>query len=245
MDRQVFGEDHREVAATYDALGEIMVAQRRFVDADADYRAAIAVCERAQIKEEVCPRARNNLGMSLYRQQRLDDAKTEMTQALAERRALFGNDHPTVAYSLSTLANVAVFQKDFAEAVRLSAEALAILERDGHGASREAVMIRNGYAQALWLVDRSDDALREIDRTLADWQRVAPDGKARRVMMLVLKVQILQELKRTDDARNVANEAIAVGANPDDLASTPKEILRKVSGRNDVFPEAAAAKPSK
>ena len=245
MDRQVFGEDHREVAATYDALGEIMVAQRRFVDADADYRAAIAVCERAQIKEEVCPRARNNLGMSLYRQQRLDDAKTEMTQALAERRVLFGSDHPTVAYSLSTLANVAVFQKDFAEAVRLSAEALAILERDGHGASREAVMIRNGYAQALWLVDRSDDALREIDRTLADWQRVAPDGKARRVMMLVLKVQILQELKRTDDARNVANEAIAVGANPDDLASTPKEILRKVSGRNDVFPEAAAAKPSK
>jgi eukaryotic-like serine/threonine-protein kinase len=245
MDRQVFGEDHREIAATYDDLGEIMVAQRRFVDADADYRAAIAVCERAQIKEEVCPRARNNLGMSLYRQQRLEDAKTEMTQALAERRALFGNDHPTVAYSLQTLANVAVFQKDFAEAVRLSAEALAILERDGHGASREAAMIRNGYAQALWLVDRSDDALREIDRTLADWQRVAPEGKARRVMMLVLKIQILQELKRPDDARNVANEAIAVGANPADLAPAPKDILRKVSGRNDVFPEAAAAKASK
>ena len=146
---------------------------------------------------------------------------------------------------VQTLANVAVFQKDFAEAVRLSAEALAILERDGHSASREAAMIRNGYAQALWLVDRSDDALREIDHTLVDWQRVAPEGKARRVMMLVLKVQILQELKRPDDARKVANEAIAVGANPGDLAPAPKEILRKVSGRNDVFLEVAATKASK
>jgi serine/threonine-protein kinase len=222
-----------------------MVAQRRFADADSDYGTAITVCERAQIKEEVCPRARNNLGMSLYRQQRLDEAKKEMTQALAERRALFGNDHPTVAYSLSTLANVAVFQKDFPEAVRLSAEALAILERDGHGGSREAVMTRNGYAQALWLVDRSDDALREIDRTLEDWQRVAPDAKARHVMMLVLKIQILQELKRPDDARKVANEAILVGANPSDLAPAPKHFLREVSGRSDVYPEAAVAKPAK
>ena len=64
------------------------------------------------MREEVCPRARNNLGMSLYRQDRLDEAKAEMTQALAERRALFGNDHPTVAFSLSTLANVAVKQKN-------------------------------------------------------------------------------------------------------------------------------------
>ena len=32
----------------------------------------------------------------------------EMTEALAERRALFGDDHPTVAYSLSTLATDAL-----------------------------------------------------------------------------------------------------------------------------------------
>jgi serine/threonine-protein kinase len=238
MQRQVFGEDHRELAASYDVLGEILVAQRRFGDADAAYRAAIAICERTRINEEVCPRARNNLGMSYYRQDRLDDARREMTQALVERRALFGNDHPTVAYSLSTLANVAAKHNDGAEAVRLSQEALAVLERGGRSASREAVLIRNTYAAALYTAGRSAEALPEIERTITDWQRVAPDGKVRHVMMLVQKAQILQSLKRDDEARKTAEEGIAVNAPVAELAPRTKLLLRELSGRTDIYPEA-------
>ena len=185
-------------------------------------------------------RARNNLGMSLYRQDRLDEAKAEMTRALDERRALFGPDHPTVAFSLSTLANVAVKQKSADDAVRLSAEALAVLQRAGRATSREAALIRNGYAQALLLAQRDDEALREIDRTLVDWQRLEPNGKARRVMMLVLKAQILRELKRDDAMRATANEAIALDAPAHELAASTKQLLRELSGRNDLYPEAVA-----
>jgi serine/threonine-protein kinase len=225
---------------SYDSLGEIMIAQRRFAEADAAYRAALAVCERARISEEVCPRARNNLGMSFYRQDRLDEAKREMSQALAERRALLGNDHPTVAYSLSTLANVAIKQDDGAEAVRLSLEALAVLERSGRGASREAVLIRNGYAAALYHAGRNEEALPEIDRTITDYQRFAPGGKVRHVVMLVLKAQIQQALKRGDDARKTAEEAIALNAPVADLAPRTKSLLRELSGRTDIFPEVAS-----
>jgi len=224
---------------SYDSLGEIMVAQRRFADADSAYRAAIAICERARISEEVCPRARNNLGMSFYRQDRLDEAKREMTQALAERRALLGDDHPTVAYSLSTLANVASKQNDGAEAVRLSQAALAVLDRSGRGASREAVLIRNTYATALFRADRYAEALPEIDRTIVDWQRVAPDGKVRHVMMLVLKAQVQQALKRDDAARKTAEEAIALNAPVAELAPRTKLLLRELSGRADIYPEVA------
>jgi serine/threonine-protein kinase len=191
----------------------------------------------------VCPRAHNNLGMSLYRQDRLDEAKAEMTQALAGRRALFGNDHPTVAYSLSTLANVAEKQQDSASAVRLSAEALEVLQRAGLIRSREAALIRNGYAQALWKAGRNDDALREIDRALDDWQRVAPDAKVRRVMMLVLEAQILRDLKRDADMRATAARAIAVGADAHELAPRTRQLLRELSGRADLFPEATATQP--
>ncbi|HEX6832494.1 MAG TPA: tetratricopeptide repeat protein, partial [Rudaea sp.] len=242
MQRRIFGEDHRELAMSYDALGQVFVGQRRFDDADANYRRAIAVCERAAIKEEVCPRAHNNFGMSLYRQDKLDEAKTEMTVALNERRALFGDDHPTVAFSLATLANVAVKQGEKDTAVRLSAQALNLLDRAGRGSARETILIRNGYAQALWMVDRNEEALREIDRTLAEWQRISPDGKSRRVMILVQKAQILRDLKRPDDARRAAEDAIATGANVNEMAPMTIKLLRELSGRADLYPEAAALK---
>lgn len=240
MQKQVFGGDHVELAKTWDALGNVAVAQRHFADAQIDYGNAIGMCERARFADEVCPRARNNLGMAYYRQDRLDAARAEMTKALAERRALFGNDHPTVAYSLSTLANVAVKQHDYKTAVDDSAQALAVLDRAGSGASREDALIREGYAQALWLLDRNTDALREIERTLADWQRVAPQDKARRVTMLVQKAQILADLKRPDDARRAALEAIAVGAPATELAPQTKQLARALSGKTDAYPDAAA-----
>ena len=237
MQEQVFGGDHVELAKTWDALGNVAVEQRHFADAQTDYGNAIAMCERAHFADEVCPRAHNNLGMAYYRQDRLDNARAEMSKALAERRAMFGNDHPTVAYSLSTLANVAAKQGDYKTAAEESGEALAVLERAGRAASREDALIREGYAQALWLLDRNADALREIERTLADWQRVAPQDKARRVTMLVQKAQILNDLKRPDDARAAAIEAIGVGAPASELAPQTRQLVRELSGKSDVYPD--------
>uniref|UniRef100_UPI0027BA3433 protein kinase domain-containing protein n=1 Tax=Dokdonella sp. TaxID=2291710 RepID=UPI0027BA3433 len=164
MQQAIFDPDHEEIAKTHDARGAMFVMRHRLPEAEAAYREALAVCARAAIKSEVCPRARNNLGMALYRQHKFDAAETEMRQALAERRALFGNDHPTVAFSLSTLANVAMARgKEGAPAaIDLAAQALGVLERSGGTASREAVLIRFTYAAALWRADRNAEALVEI-----------------------------------------------------------------------------------
>ena len=235
MQRHIFGADHAEIAETHEARGNVLISQRRIAEAQTAYREALAVCERAAIKSEVCPRARNDLGMAYYREDKLAEAEAEMTQALAERRALFGNDHPTVAFSLSTLSNVAQKKKDKARAVELSAEAMAVFDRSGRGMSREAIMLRNSYASALWWTDRNAEALPEIERALADWQRVAPEAKPRRVMMLVLKAEILSDLKRADE------EAIALGVSGSVLPELTKKLLRELSGRRDVYVEAPPA----
>ncbi|HEX4479650.1 MAG TPA: serine/threonine-protein kinase [Rudaea sp.] len=241
MDKAIFGENHVETASTYHAMGESLIMQRKFADGEADYRRAIAICEAANIHEELCPRARNDLGMAYYRELHFDDAKTEMTAALKQRRALFGDNHPSVAYSLVTLASVAVVQKNYPEAVKLSSEALDILHRAGRDKSIEAVFTRNTYAQALWMVSRDDEALAEINRVLDDWQRIAPTAKARRIPMLVQKAQILKEMKRDDEARRTADEAIALQVDPTELAALTKKLLRQLSGRTDVYPEVADA----
>jgi len=241
MQQQVFGADHAEIVETLAARGSMLVDQQRITEAEGAFREALAMCGRASIKSEICPHARSDLGMAYYRENRLDEAETQMQQALAERRALFGENHPTVAYSLSALSNVAAKRKDKALAIDLAAQALATLERSGRGASREAVLTRNSYANNLWWADRNAEALPEIERTLADWQRVAPEAKPRRVMMLVLKAQILGDLKRPDEARTTAEEAIALNVPANVLSATTKKLLRDISGRSDVYAETPAA----
>jgi serine/threonine-protein kinase len=239
MQRKVFGDDHREVAETYNERAEIKVAESRYADAEPDFRAGIAICERTKLKEEVCANLHNNFGMALYRQNRFAEARTEIVEALAERRALHGNDHPDVAYSLSSLSNVAAKEGDYAEAERLAAESLAILERNGAGASIEAALVRFSQAYALSKAHRNEEALAAIERTLDDWRRVSPAGRTRRVSMLVQKAYVLRDLGRADEARRTADDAIALGVDPGQLSATVKKSLRELSGRADVYPEVA------
>ncbi len=229
MQHAVYGRDHKQIAYSYDALGYIYAQQRDFAKADANYRAAIDTCNRLNLHDETCSRAHNNLGVSLYRQSKLDEAKKQMTIALDERRRQFGDNHPSVAYSLSTLSNIAVKQKQPDEAVRLSGKALDILERAGRGASRADALIRNSYAQALWLAGRNDDALREIDRAIRDWQRLSPHGDARRVTMLFLKAEILRDLKRTDEARSTARQAMGLGVAENKLSPGTVKLLHQLA----------------
>jgi len=61
------------------------------------------------------------------------------------------------------------------------------------------------------------------------------------VMMLVLKAQILGDLKRPDEARTTAEEAIALNVPANVLSATTKKLLRDISGRSDVYAEMPAA----
>jgi eukaryotic-like serine/threonine-protein kinase len=236
MQRRLFGDDHRDVAISHDALGALFAGQRRFDDADRQYRTVLDVCARAGIIDEVCTRSRNNLGQSLYRQERLDEADHEMRLALDERRRLFGPTHPTVAYSLSTLANLAVKRGDHARAAALATEAVELLTGIGHGDSRETALVRHGLAQALLLDGRPDAALVEIERALADWTRVVPGGRARQVVMLAQKAQIEQALGHDAAVRDTLAAVVALDIPAHELAPRTRALLRELGGPAARYP---------
>jgi len=220
MQHAVFGPRHRELAITHDTLGALLTSRQRYEEGEREYRAALEICAQMSLHDEVCSRARNNLGQSYYRQGRLAEAEEAMQQALAERRELLGEDHPTVAYSLATLANVASRAKDYDRAVTLAGQAVAQLERTGYGRSRETVKVRGTLVQALRLAGRLEEALALCERTLAEWRELAPDARAWQVVMLVEKAQIERALAREDAVRGTL-AAIAALAVPDD-ALTPR-----------------------
>jgi tetratricopeptide (TPR) repeat protein len=196
MQREVLGEQHVEVAKTLDSLGVSMASQHRYAEAEGHYRAALAICARARVHDDVCPRARANLGQVHYRQGRLGDAERELSTALAERRRIFGDDHANVAVSASRLSGVVADLGDAERAIELASDAIATFERAGQASSREAALAHQAHAHALDRAGRHAEALTEIDRALADWQRVAPDERDKRGLMQSLRARILGHLSR-------------------------------------------------
>jgi len=229
MQRAVFGEAHRELASTHVSLAATLVAQRRFDDAESHSRMALSMCSKLALHDEICKRDRNNLGQMYYRQNRLVEAEREMTVALDERRHLLGADHPTIAYSLSTLANVAAKAGRGDDAARLSGEAVDHLERIGFGSTREAVLARNGYAQALRVAGRHEEAFAQIERAVAEWTKVEPQAGVRRVMMLVEKAMIERALGREPSVQATLAAIAGSGVAEADMPPRTIEAIRQLS----------------
>lgn len=228
MQREVLGEDNIEVAITEDSLGALRAQQRQLDEAIGHYQRAIAICERGSQRNEVCPRARSNLGMAHYRAGRFVEAEREIGAALVERRVLFGDDHPTVGISLANLSNVASSRGDNARAVELSTQSVQLLERLGLGDSREGALVRQGHAMALRRSDRPQEAHAAVVRALATWRAVAPQAKPREVSMLVERAQCEMELGDAVSLRATLAEIAAVDVAPAELSPKIPTILAEL-----------------
>jgi serine/threonine-protein kinase len=231
-----FGTDHDEVAKVADALGTILLNQRRFDEATTSYREAIAICERAQLTGEVCLRAHYNLGMAYYRQQKHAEARAVQESVLAERRARFGDRHAHVAVSLGALANIAVAQDRAEDAVKLATEAVDILESQGMGASRDAAQLRSGLAQALASAGRPEEALPVIDRALADWRKLVAPSNPRHLVMMAEKARILLELGDLAALEALVAEIDAAGVDPALASAATLELVARARAAVDAPP---------
>jgi serine/threonine protein kinase len=237
MLEQVLGDSHRDLVGGYTALGVSLAGTARIEDAEKAYRHAIALCEHQTQPSVACARARANLGMALYRQRRFPEAEHEISSALQRYREIHGETHLNIAVSLSMLANVAAADGRSPRAVEYSRRALAIMDAIGMGDTRDALLMRNSLAAALWMADDNADALVEIDRAIEGFDRIQPGQTVRRTMMRVQRAQILLDLKRPDDARAAAEAAVALDAPPSELPAFTRGLLRELTGRADLYRE--------
>jgi serine/threonine-protein kinase len=234
MQRAVLAPDHVQQVVTLDRRGVIHAKLRDFAAAEDAYAEAAAICERAALADEACSRVHNNRGQNFYRQGRLVEAEQQMRLALAQRRQRFGDDHLTVAVSLSTLGNVIERAGRPADARDLQQEARGILERIGLQESVEYALVGSSLAQAQWLAGDPTTALRTLADALALWQRRMPEGRGRVVTMRVLETQILLSMGRGAAAREAAEAALAQGVDLSRLPPRERDVLRSATGRSDL-----------
>ncbi len=241
MLRAVYGPDHEQLITGHSQLGVAYARVYRLEEAEIEYQTAIAICTRTRMSSVTCARTRNNLGKTYYRQKRFSQAREQIEAALQRYQQIHGDQHMNVAVSLSSLADVALAERKINEAVNLSERALAIMESIGMSDSRDGILMRTSLVSALWLADRNDEALHEIDRCIQAFDSILPGRLNRRTMMRVQRAQILQEMGRLDEARATAEEAIALGAKPSELPALTQQLLRDLSGRPDLYRDADPA----
>lgn len=237
MLREVLGAGHDSVVAGLTALALTHAGAYRLEPAEAAYVEALTICADSASRSPSCARAQANFGMTRYRQGRFEEARIEIEGALARWQQIHGERHLNTAVANSMLANVAMAEGRNAEGVERSQQALAIMQSIGMYESRDAALMRNSLAAALWREDRNDEALVEIDRSIADFDRLQPAQLTRRTMMRVQRAQILRDLGRGEDARLAAEDAVAMAAPAAELPPRTRQLLRELSGRAELFAE--------
>ncbi len=128
--REVYGEEHPEVAESLEALGILVQARGDLDRAEALHRQALEMRRRLLGPgDPAVAESLNSLATDLLSKAQFDAAEPLFREALAINRRNFGNDHEQVA---SNLANLGLLEKQRGHHVKAEAhyrEALAIMRR--------------------------------------------------------------------------------------------------------------------
>jgi serine/threonine-protein kinase len=211
MMQAIYGEGHLRVANTLASLGKLELRRRDLDRAATHFRAALAWCERPDLHatRSCVEHYANEADVALARDD-LDDADASSKRALAMAQDLFGNRHHWTARLLQVRAELALRRNDAPSALALCDQANDVLTRLGErdGLTAESVLARR--ARVLDALGRSDEALAEVTRALALWQRLAPAGHLHRIELLDALASIQAHRGDRRAAEDSARQAIAL-----------------------------------
>jgi hypothetical protein len=123
--KAALGDSSAAIASTLLDLGQGAELQGKWSDAERYYRESLPIWRAGRDADgEIYAMAQ--LGWSLSKQNRLDEADSLLTIVLARRKAAYGEQHRTVGDSYEKLANVAILRGDVNRAESLSVAGLEI-----------------------------------------------------------------------------------------------------------------------
>ncbi len=203
-------------------VGGVLYTQRRYEEALAEYRLALA--RQQDLLGENDPRVAttlNHIGNALMELERYDESEQSCQRSLEIRERLFGDQHPTVAASLNNLGELER-KRDNPEGALAYAE--ASLEIVGRSGGREEDVATTIAGWALRELGRNEEALPRFERALA-MRRESDGAHAPRV------VDVELELARTRAALGDLDVAL----------SQVDRVLELESGRRPWVLEGAQA----
>jgi tetratricopeptide (TPR) repeat protein len=160
------GPEHLSVGLALTNLGTLLDAEGRNEEALATHRRALKVLDGAQAQPDQIAASRINLGLTLLRLRRLDEAEEHFHEAvrILEGAKLFA--HPFMAVAHHNLGAVFAERGEFARAEFHAREDLRINETTDHGPG-DTAEARMRLGEVLLSLGRTTEALAELEQAYA------------------------------------------------------------------------------
>ncbi len=200
--REVYGDDHPEIARSLSGLGLLRLAQGRPADAERHFAEALAIRERALGAEHLqVSMALGNLAQAKRRRGSLDEAEALLRRSLAILQPRLGDAHADVAMCRFQLAGIFEDRGDYALARAMHEQALAtrraVLHQDHPDLARSEVAIAALYLR----LGRPAEAEPPLRACLERHERVLPVGHWRTARVRQLLGESLAAQGRAGEAR--------------------------------------------
>jgi eukaryotic-like serine/threonine-protein kinase len=213
MRRTLLGDAHPDTLNAIAAMGRLRSGQTRTDEAAELFAQGIALCRRDQVRHNVCPRLLASHAQIISGKGQLPLALEETSEAVAMQSELTGARSPQVAPVLGFLARLQVRQGNFEDALRTTDDILQRFEAAG-GMSKDVRYARFQRALALFGLQRYDEALVLSTAVVDQHKASSPDETATLFTMLTLQARLLSRTGRKDQARLIADEALAIPNKP-------------------------------
>ncbi|MBK8980073.1 MAG: serine/threonine protein kinase [Planctomycetes bacterium] len=217
---RIYGPRHFEVGFYRCSNAEVLQACDRLVAAEDEFRAGIGILHDARPEGSISEaHALGNLGWTLARLERHDEAESMLRQALEMTRRLLGADHPDVASCLRDLAKVLRARGANVEAEQACREALAI-QRDKLGSGHLHVAATlHALALALIAQERAAEAADQLEEAVRIGAAQLPDAHRDLTEFRMRLGHVYVQLGRYDEARALLEscyDLVVKTAGPDD-----------------------------
>ncbi len=209
--RQLFGDNHPEIADTLNALGEVRYDRGDFDGAERLYDEALGMRRRLFGPQDVAvATSLDNLG-NIY-QERGDGAAAERAyrDALAIRRDKLGPDHKDVAASMNNVATILHDREEYDAAEELYMVSLAISRRALGEDHPEVSTSLNNLAVLLHDRKKLEEAEPVYRESLAIARRTLGAQHPGVVVSISNLAVLLTDMRRFEEAEELLSESLGI-----------------------------------
>ena len=172
LKRQVYGEDHWEVAAGLHTLAVLYDTQGKYQEAESFFRQSLAIKEKIFGREhpEVA-RSLNSIAVVCWNQGRYAEAESLFQRSLSIKEKTLGPDDPDVGNTLTNLGVLYHLQSKYAEAEPFFKRALAISEKELGEDHPDVAGSLNNLGSLYEDMGKPEEAEPLYERALAIWEK--------------------------------------------------------------------------